>query len=182
MRDFFAECIVYVVVELISHSTGCLSGSDVPPQDAALAIEGLIEAEKKVHIFAIEWFHRHFLGIVLEKLVNAILSGRLSGQEDVLMQLLEMICVNAGDALWPAFKEISGNIATASHCNPTVVTELITQEEMNAIQKSEAAFGTSSTSSERVDKSTRVIFDGMKAVLITLASEIKRCQEPVGFS
>lgn len=148
-----------------------------------LAIEGLVSGNEKFRLFSAEWFQGRFLGTVLESIINAVLLGYLPGHVDLLDRLLEMICAEAGEAVWPAFTEMSGTVAAAASCNPSVITQLISEEEANAVRlcASEAG-GSSTSSSEQADKRARSVFSGMKAVLVTLASEIIRCKEPTSFN
>lgn len=162
--------------------SGCLSGSGIPPHDAALSIEGLLQANETFNLFAAPWFQSQFLHPILESTIKANLSELLPGHDDILEHLLEKICSGAGVAVWPVFKEISGNIATSACCNPSVVTELICEEERNAMMRAGAERGISSTRSEQTDKGTRSVFSGMKAVLVSLSSEMLRCKEPLNFS
>jgi hypothetical protein len=180
------DAVVPVVATLVQLFVGCLAGSTIPPQDAVLAIEGLVQANEKFRLFAADWFQSRFLGTVLESTIKAVLMGHLPGHVDLLDRLLEMVCTDAGTAVWPAFKEISGSVAAAASCNPQVVTELIAEEEGNAVRRSNAVSDggsySSSTSSEQEDLRARSVFSGMKAVLVTLASEIIRCKEPTSFA
>lgn len=176
--------LVSVIVShnILCFSQGCLSGASVPPQDTVIAMEGLIQANTTYGLFAADWFQLRFLGSILASSVNAVLSGQMSCQMDMLEQLLEMICTGAGSAVWPVFKDISGKIATTANCNPDVVRMLIVEEENIAIRRCDEDQGVSTAGCEQTDKNIRTIYGGMKAVLVTLSSEITRCKVPIGFA
>lgn len=92
-----------IMIQLL---VGCITTSTIPPQDAVLAIEGLVAANEKFNFFTADWFRSQFLGIALEAVIRALLLGFIPGHADALDGLLKKLCVDANDSVWAAFKDL----------------------------------------------------------------------------